>query len=252
VSKGGTTHDIQVLSGGALNVAGTVTSDVAVFAGGIETVSSGGLVSGSAGAGTNISAGTVNVLSGGTFEFTTVFAGGKLNISKGGRAASIVVSSGGNLNVAGTTTSNVTVSSGGMETVSSGGVASGTTIAGGTVEITSGGSTGGTVTFAANSGTLQLDHSTTFSGTVAGMTAQDTLDLRDINFATAVITPSFTNATSGTLTVTDGTHTAHILLLGNYMASTFTASNDTFGGTSIVDPHVSAAQTVSLAQPHKG
>jgi hypothetical protein len=28
----------------------------------------------------------------------------------------------------------------------------------------------------------------------------------------------------------------------------FTPSNDGFGGTSIVDPHVSAAQTVSLAQ----
>jgi hypothetical protein len=36
------------------------------------------------------------------------------------------------------------------------------------------------------------------------------------------------------------------------MASTFTVSNDGFGGTSIVDPHVSAAQTVSLAQTHKG
>ena len=84
------------------------------------------------------------------------------------------------------------------------------------------------------------------------MTAQDTLDLRDINFATVQITPSFTNATGGTLTVTDGTHTAHILLLGNYMASTFTASNDTFGGTSIVDPPMSASPIASLAQPHKG
>jgi fibronectin-binding autotransporter adhesin len=79
--------------------------------------------------------------------------------------------------VAGTTTSNVTVSSGGMETVSLGGIASGTTIAGGTLEIASGGSDGGKVTFAAStkSGTLQLD-TTTFSGTVAGMTGQDTID----------------------------------------------------------------------------
>jgi hypothetical protein len=109
------------------------------------------------------------------------------------------------------------------------------------------------VTFAANSGTLLLDNSTTFSGTVAGMTAQDTLDLRDINFATVVTPPSFIGtATSGTLTVTDGTHTARILLLGNYMASTFTASNDRFGGTSIVDPPATSASIASLAQTHKG
>jgi autotransporter passenger strand-loop-strand repeat protein len=157
------------------------------------------------------------------------------------------------LNVAGTTTSNVTVLSGGVETVSSGGVVTGTTIAGGTLEITSGGSVGGKVTFAANSGTLLLDNSTTFSGTVAGMTARDTLDLRDINFATVVTPPSFIGtATSGTLTVTDGTHTARILLLGNYMASTFTASNDGFGGTSIVDPPATSASIASLAQTHKG
>ncbi len=84
------------------------------------------------------------------------------------------------------------------------------------------------------------------------MTAQDKLDLRDINFATAVITPSFTNTTSGTLTVTDGAHTAHILLLGNYMASIFTASNDGHGGTSIVDPPNTSALVASLAQTHKG
>jgi autotransporter passenger strand-loop-strand repeat protein len=138
-----------------------------------------------------------------------------------------------------------------VATVSSGGIAGGKTIEGGTLEITSGGSAGGRVTFAANSGTLLLDHSTTFSGTVAGMTGQDTLDLRDINFATATFTSAGTTASS-TLAITDGAHTAHILLLGNYMASTFTLSNDGFNGTSIVDPHVSASQTVSLAQTHNG
>jgi autotransporter passenger strand-loop-strand repeat protein len=254
VSAGGTADELSVSSGGVLNVAGRVTSGVTVFAGGVETVSSGGVASGASVADTTISGGEVDVLSGGKLTSATVLSGGELNISKGGVAGSIVVSSNGALNLAGTTTGNVTVSSGGTETVSSGGIASGTTIADGTVEIASGGSTGGKVTFAAstNSGTLQLDNSTTFSGTVAGMTAQDTLDLRDINFATVVVTPSFTNPTSGTLTVTDGTHTAHILLLGNYMASTFTPSNDGSGGTSIVDPPNTSASVASLTQTHKG
>jgi autotransporter passenger strand-loop-strand repeat protein len=213
-------------------------------------VSSGGVVGGATVSRTIISGGEVDVLSGGRLGFASVFSGGVLNVSSGGKAASIVVSSGGNLNLAGTTTGNVTVSSGGTETVSSGGIASGTTIAGGTLEITSGGSDGGKVTFAANSGTLLLD-STTFSGTVAGMKAQDAIDLRNFSFATAQVTSSVT-ATSATLTVSAGGDIAHIILLGNYMASTFTASNDGVGGTSIVDPHVSASQTVSLAQTHKG
>jgi autotransporter passenger strand-loop-strand repeat protein len=250
ISKGGTAHDIAVSSGGAMNVAGTITSDVTVFSGGVETVLSGGVVSGASVADTTLSGGEVNVRSGGKLAFATVLSGGELIVSKGGSAASIVVSGGGNLNVAGTTTSNVTVSSGGHVLVSSGGVASGTTIAGGTVEVASGGSTGGAVTFAANSGTLQLD-SNTFSGTFAGMTAQDTIDLRHFSFAARHVTSSIT-ATSATLSVTDGAHVAQIILLGNYMGSTFTPSNDGFGGTSIVDPHVSHTQIASLTQTHKG
>jgi hypothetical protein len=109
----------------------------------------------------------------------------------------------------------------------------------------------GMVTFAGNTGTLQIDQSSTFSGTVAGMSGQDTLDLRDINPA-KVHTPTFSGtSSSGTLTVTDGTHTANIALLGNYLASTFVASSDGHGGTSIVDPALaSSGQLASLAQPH--
>jgi hypothetical protein len=65
------------------------------------------------------------------------------------------------------------------------------------------------VTFLGSTGTLKLDNSTSFNGTVAGMTANDTIDFADIKFAT-LQTPNFHNASSsgGTLTVTDGTDTA--------------------------------------------
>jgi phospholipase C len=43
-------------------------------------------------------------------------------------------------------------------------------------------------------------------------------------------------ASGGTLTVTDGSHTANIALLGNYTASTFVTSSDGHGGTNVVDP----------------
>jgi hypothetical protein len=116
---------------------------------------------------------------------------------------------------------------------------------GANVEITS--AYAGAVTFNDSTGTLKLDHSSSFAGTVAGMGAQDTLDLADINFAT-LQQPIFSGNTSGgMLNVTDGTHTANIALLGNYMASTFVTSSDGHGGTYIVDPSV-ASQT-TLAQP---
>jgi len=38
------------------------------------------------------------------------------------------------------------------------------------------------------------------------------------------------------LTVTDGTHTAEIKLIGSYPTSTFEVSSDGHGGTIVVDP----------------
>jgi hypothetical protein len=109
-----------------------------------------------------------------------------------------------------------------------------TIAAGATTEITSAFS--GAITFAGSTGTLQLDNSSSFSGTVAGLAGQDTLDLRDINPAT-VQAPTYSGSSSGgTLTLTDGAHTAKIALLGNYLASTFVTSSDSHGGTAVVDP----------------
>ena len=106
----------------------------------------------------------------------------------------------------------------------------------------------GQVTFSAATGILKLDHASSFSGTVAEMSGQDTLDLADINFAT-LQQPVFSGNTSGgTLSVTDGAHTANIALLGNYMASTFVTSSDGHGGTYVVDPSV-VSQNNLLAQP---
>ena len=54
---------------GTLNVLGTVLSNVSrLTCGGLEVVSSGGVVSGRVGSGTAISEGTVNVLSGGSLR----------------------------------------------------------------------------------------------------------------------------------------------------------------------------------------
>ena len=47
--------------------------------------------------------------------------------------------------------------------------------------------------------------------------------------------------------MTDGTHTAHIGLAGNFTASSFTTSSDGHGGTIVVDPAKQSA--VAMAKP---
>ena len=107
------------------------------------------------------------------------------------------------------------------------------------------------VSFAAPTGILKLLNSETFAGTVAGMTGQDTIDFADID-PTKVQRPTYSGtASGGTLTVTDGSHTANIALLGNYLASTFATSSDGHGGTNVVDPSATeTSQTSLLVQPH--
>ncbi|MGH8277798.1 MAG: hypothetical protein ACRETH_14005, partial [Steroidobacteraceae bacterium] len=94
------------------------------------------------------------------------------------------------------------------------------------------------VTFIGGKGVLELAQSQTYAGSVSGfsLTGASSLDLRDIGFVSSTEATFSGTATSGVLTVTDGTHTAHITLVGDYRASTFTASSDGHGGTIVVDP----------------
>ena len=49
----------------------------------------------------------------------------------------------------------------------------------------------------------------------------------------------------GTLTVSDGTHTANILLLGQYSAAQFHVTTDGNGGTLVTDPPVVSGTAAS-------
>ena len=100
-------------------------------------------------------------------------------------------------------------------------------------------------------GTLQLDQPATFAGTLAGFGTMDGIDLPGIGFgATTTLAFSENNSrTGGTLTVTDGTHTAKIALLGNYLASSWTTQTDGHGGTLVIDPPATSQQAL-LTGPH--
>jgi len=102
-------------------------------------------------------------------------------------------------------------------------------------------------------GTLILDDSQNFTsgvGVIGGFGVPGFLDLADISYSSSN-TLGFVEAggnTSGTLTVSDGTHTAVLTLLGQYVAGNFTMQSDGHGGTLITDPPVD--QQSLLTQPH--
>jgi fibronectin-binding autotransporter adhesin len=250
------------VSGGTEILQGTATSD---------TVEAGGtlVVSGSGGRGstgfatfdTVGSGGTVVITgSGGWARFDRVGSGGTEVVSGGGMSESAIISSGGELVASsggtewgatvnggvevvasGGSASNDTIDSGGHEVIQSGGAAA-VGILTGTVEVTGGGDQVGVGFMSGGTGTLLLDASTSFHGLVAGFGTGDQIDLKDVAFVATTNKGqkshvlSYTSASgfgSGTLTVTDGVHTANIQLLGSYIASEFAAASDGHGGTLI-------------------
>ena len=112
---------------------------------------------------------------------------------------------------------------------------SGITIAvGATAEIE--GASAQSVTFAGSTGTLILDDALGFTGQVSGLSGSDAIDLADVSYGSNTQATFLGNDNGGTLTVTDGTQTANIDLVGNYLSSYWTLSSDGNGGTTVVDP----------------
>jgi hypothetical protein len=106
------------------------------------------------------------------------------------------------------------------------------------------------VTFTGATGTLELIHAQTYTGSVTGFTTTTgtALDLRDIVFDGSTTATYSGTATSGTLTVKHATQVATIAMVGNYLSSTFTVGNDGAGGTIVEDPPKGAA---SPPAPHQ-
>ena len=109
------------------------------------------------------------------------------------------------------------------------------------------------ILFAGNAGTLTLEDSQSFTGQISGFGGADQIDLADIAFDANTTTLGYSGNsgnTGGTLSVSDGTHTANLALLGSYMASSFATSSDGHGGTLITDAAQSSSQP-PLTPPHR-
>jgi hypothetical protein len=127
---------------------------------------------------------------------------------------------------------------------------------GATLELDAAGSE--SVTFGGSTGTLVLGNTSpsggqdsNFAGTVSGFGAQDIIDLSGIAFdaqTTLGYLPN-SNQTGGTLLLTDGTQSAKIALLGNYLASSFAVASDSHGGTMVTEVSQAGNQSL-LTNPH--
>lgn len=226
-------------------MSGATAIDTTTSAGDEETVYAGGID-----VGAQVSGGEQDVF--GSASGATVFSGSQV-VEAGGVAEGTTINSGGVQYAFGTVNGTV-IGSGGVLIVEAGGTAGANNI--GAVIISGGvtneisGASNQSVTFTGSSGTLVLDDAASFNGSITGLTGQDALDLLDISFGTLIGQPIYSgNAASGTLSVNDGTYTANITLLGNYMASTFVATNDGRGGTYVVDPApVAPTDATNVAQ----
>ena len=100
-------------------------------------------------------------------------------------------------------------------------------------------------------GTPTVDTQSTmdpFGGTISGMTTSaQVVDLADISYGSSTTFSYAGNSSSGTLTVGDGTHTAHLALVGSYATANFSIYADGSGGTDVVDPPTGASSVTGDA-----
>ena len=107
------------------------------------------------------------------------------------------------------------------------------------------------VTFASSTGTLRLDHSSTFHGEIfkfagnGSLSGSDHIDLRDIKYSS--VHDSYSN---GVLTLTDGRgDTANLNFNGSYALSNFALVSDGSGGTIVYDPPVASSNARTANTP---
>jgi autotransporter passenger strand-loop-strand repeat protein len=233
-----------ILNGGIEWVrAGAVSKGTKVNSGGTEYVFAGGVSNNL----TINSGGNATML--GTVNGATINKGGTLTVFDGGSATGSIVDNGTlafNISGSNTFAGNLTgtgtlgVQGGGTLVVNSAlssGVAA--TISNSS-RLEFGAAANSQVTFNYQS-TLKLDHSQSFTGTLAGMAVGylDVLDLADVPFVKGVTTVQFVENgahTQGVLTVSDqanGGPTVQLTLLGDYTGAAFSGQADGATGTSV-------------------
>ncbi|MCA6120748.1 hypothetical protein J6500_02350, partial [Bradyrhizobium sp. WSM 1704] len=125
---------------------------------------------------------------------------------------------------------------GGMVTAEGAVSGNGNALISGAGTIDFGASATANVTFDATAaGHLILDDAFHFSGTVSGFDGNDIIDIKGVSFGAGTTLNFLENeaGTGGTLTVSDGAHTANIVVLGQYDPTGFAGKADATNGVVI-------------------
>ncbi len=225
-------------------VSGGLARGATVNPGGIEAVRDGGATSGTAiDGGVELVWGRANASTIGTGGVQMIWSGGVATGTRVDTGGAVVAASGG-------TARGITVGAGGLGVVQAGGTLDGATVADGTLIIQSGGTAGTSTIVVSDGGLLKLDNAAAFGATISGFAGSDHIDLADIAFGASTTLGYSGTATSGTLTVSDGIHSAALHLLGQYSAGSFALLSDGNGGTVVADlPAASAAALQDLVTP---
>jgi len=78
-----------------------------------------------------------------------------------------------------------------------------------------------------------------FTGTIKGLTKHSAVDLADLTFVNGQMHATFTgDSAGGVLTITDGSQTVKLDLVGDYLSSSWSLSKDGSGGTAVTDPAI--------------
>jgi T5SS/PEP-CTERM-associated repeat protein len=240
------TANATVEGGGAIHVAFLQIGDQATATGSLTVTGAGSVVSATNLAlASNGGSATLNINNGGAIDVgngTTTIAGA-LHVG-----ASSVVSASGIINGNVVDDGNITVTSGALE-INGNLSGMGTTVinSGNTLKLD--GPVSDSIFFAGGTGTLDVTTSSGFNGMIQGqLSAGDVLDFADISAAQAHIVGYTGNNSPGTLTVTDGTHTANINLSGNYSLANFALGADSNGGTQITATPTTGPATIADGQ----
>ena len=106
------------------------------------------------------------------------------------------------------------------------------------------------VSFAAGiAGSLRLDNSTGFTGSISGLDGDDAIDLADLVGRQRSVAYADNGDGTGRLTVADGVTSIDLQLLGQYAAAGFSAGSDAGGGTVVTYDPMLDPNHQNLAMP---
>jgi hypothetical protein len=195
----------------------------------------------------SLQAGSFSIGSGGTFLISQgAYTGSNSITASIGNSGIFSVANSAGANIAGsiTGTGSFTVSGSAQLIVSGADTGTGSFTIANTASLEIGAADSENIIFAPSSNALlKLDHVSLFTGQIGGLNTNDKINLADLPWVQGHMTAVYSGTTAGgTLTISNGTQTDQIKMLGNFLSSAWKLNQDKTGSTDVVDPLIRSAR----------